>query len=90
MSCCCAALCPARAQRCELVYAQTHAYQCSLDRMASNFPALLLLMHNKDATQVVVITGASDGIGREIALQYAKRKCRYEPLQPQYYIINIC
>jgi short-subunit dehydrogenase len=31
----------------------------------------------EDKEHVVVITGASDGIGREVALRYAARKCRY-------------
>lgn len=34
-------------------------------------------MRNKQGGPVVVITGASDGIGRGIALEYAKRKSRY-------------
>ena len=35
---------------------------------------------------MILITGASSGIGRELALQYAERKCRFEQ---NYFIINI-
>ena len=45
------------------------------------FKRCLILLLNiklklKKANSVIIITGASSGIGRELALQYAPRGCR--------------
>ncbi len=34
------------------------------------------ILSNASGNSVVLITGASSGIGRELAITYAKRKCR--------------